>query len=153
MMELLLGLPKQVADLLARLTSTRATNLDNLDATTSSRAPASTALSTTNWTSGRAANLDNLDALISSRLGAIKSMQRGYIQIASGATFQTATITAVVPPKSLLMLLGWAVNDTGFNGNNDTAHLTFTNSTTITATRFGNGTTSPILSYQVVEFN
>lgn len=54
----------------ARLTSTRADNLDNLDATVSSRAPASTALSTSTWTSTRAGKLDkldNLDTTVSSR--------------------------------------------------------------------------------------
>lgn len=39
----------------------------NLDATISSRAPASTALSTVQWTNTRATNLDNLNATISSR--------------------------------------------------------------------------------------
>jgi len=48
-------------------TNGRAANLDNLDATVSSRAPASTALSTVQWTNGRAANLDNLDATVASR--------------------------------------------------------------------------------------
>jgi len=48
-------------------TNTRAANLDNLDTTVSSRAPASTALSTTQWTNTRAANLDNLDTTVSSR--------------------------------------------------------------------------------------
>lgn len=40
----------------------------NIDAAISSRAPASTALSTAQWTNGRASNLDNLDATVSSRL-------------------------------------------------------------------------------------
>lgn len=53
--------------LTGRLTAGRATNLDNLDATVSSRAPASTALSTAQWTNTRAGNLDNLDATVSSR--------------------------------------------------------------------------------------
>jgi hypothetical protein len=44
------------------------TKLANLDAAVTTRAPGSTALSTSVWTSGRAALLDFLDALISSRL-------------------------------------------------------------------------------------
>lgn len=54
---------------LGRLTAGRATNLDNLDAAMSTRAPAATALSTAQWTNARAAlldNLSNLDAAISS---------------------------------------------------------------------------------------
>ena len=42
-------------------------NLNNLDAAISTRAPLSTALSTTQWTNTRATNLDNLDATVSSR--------------------------------------------------------------------------------------
>jgi hypothetical protein len=48
-------------------TAARAVNLDNLDTTVSSRAPASTALSNATWTDARAAKLDNLDATVSSR--------------------------------------------------------------------------------------
>lgn len=48
-------------------TSARAARIDSIDATVSSRAPASTALSTTNWTNTRAVNIDNLDAMVSSR--------------------------------------------------------------------------------------
>jgi len=44
------------------------TRLNNLDATISSRAPASTALSDVQWTNARALNLDNLDTTVSSRL-------------------------------------------------------------------------------------
>lgn len=41
--------------------------LDRLDVVLSTRAPSSTALSTAQWTNTRAANLDNLDATVSSR--------------------------------------------------------------------------------------
>lgn len=40
----------------------------DLDTNIGSRAPSSTALSTATWTSGRASNLDNLDTTVSSRL-------------------------------------------------------------------------------------
>jgi hypothetical protein len=53
--------------LTGRLTSTRATNLDNLDAAVTTRASAATALSTVQWTNGRATNLDSLDVTVSSR--------------------------------------------------------------------------------------
>lgn len=61
------SIDQDLATLITRLTSGRASNLDNLDATISSRAPAATALSTAQWTNTRAANLDNLDASVSSR--------------------------------------------------------------------------------------
>jgi hypothetical protein len=60
MIAFLLGVPSKLKTLTDRLTSTRATNLDNLDAQVSTRAAASTALSTATWTSGRAAKLDSV---------------------------------------------------------------------------------------------
>lgn len=51
-------------------TNTRAGNLDNLDVAVSTRAAAATALSTAVWTNGRAANLDFLDVAVSSRSSA-----------------------------------------------------------------------------------
>jgi hypothetical protein len=55
-------------------TNARAANLDNLDATVSSRAPAATALSSVVWTNARAANLDNLDATVSTRAPAATAL-------------------------------------------------------------------------------
>ena len=43
------------------------TDVSNLDVAVSTRAPASTALSTTDWTTARAGKLDNVDATVSSR--------------------------------------------------------------------------------------
>jgi hypothetical protein len=59
--------PASTALSTAQWTNTRAALLDYLDAAISSRAPSATALSTAQWTNARAALLDNLDALISSR--------------------------------------------------------------------------------------
>ena len=56
--------------LTGRLTSGRATAIDNLDATVSSRAPSSTALSSATWTPTRAGLVDNLDAAITTRAAA-----------------------------------------------------------------------------------
>jgi hypothetical protein len=70
-MEFLMGVPGKLKKLLDRLTSTRAGYLDNLprlDTNIASRAPASTALSSSTWTATRAARLD---ANISSRLSAV----------------------------------------------------------------------------------
>lgn len=52
------GIPGKVSTLVSRLTSARASNLDNLNATVSSRAPSSTALSNATWTNAKAAFLD-----------------------------------------------------------------------------------------------
>lgn len=57
MIETLLGLPGRVSALLGRLTETRASNLDRLDAAVTSRAPAGTALSNLVWTDAIAAKL------------------------------------------------------------------------------------------------
>lgn len=59
--------PASTALSTADWTNTRAGKLDNLDDTVSSRAPSSTALSTATWTGDRAAKLDSIDAAISSR--------------------------------------------------------------------------------------
>jgi hypothetical protein len=66
----LLGLPGKTKTLLDRLTSARASKIDNLDTTVSSRAPASTAVSSANLTTSRIGNLDRLDTTISSRASA-----------------------------------------------------------------------------------
>ena len=58
MYNFILGVPGKLKTLLDRLTSTRAANLDNLDATVSTRAPSSTALSSSVWTGTKAGYLD-----------------------------------------------------------------------------------------------
>ncbi len=57
MLGFLAGLPGKLKTLTDRLTSGRAANLDNLDAAMTSRAAASTALSTAQWTNALAAAL------------------------------------------------------------------------------------------------
>lgn len=57
MLGFLAGLPGKLKTLTDRLTSGRAANLDNLDATMTSRAAASTALSNATWTDALAAKL------------------------------------------------------------------------------------------------
>lgn len=78
-----------VSTLTGRLTSGRATALDNLDATVSSRAASATALSSATWTAARAGYLDKIG---------IKSMQRGTIALAfsSGGTPTVSTATATL---------------------------------------------------------
>jgi len=60
MWTMLAGVPGRLKTLLDRLTAARAANLDNLNATISSRAPASTALSNMVWTPERATKIDGL---------------------------------------------------------------------------------------------
>lgn len=89
--------------LTGRLTAGRATGLDNLDATVSSRAASATALSTVQWTNARAVLQDNLDAAVSTRAPsstALSNVQwtnaRATLQDNLDATVSTrATATAL----------------------------------------------------------
>ena len=65
----LLGLPGKVKTLLDRLTATRAGYLDNLDAAVTTRAPASTALSSATYTSARAGYLDKINTFLDADTG------------------------------------------------------------------------------------
>lgn len=69
--------------------------VDNINATISSRAPASTALSNATWTDARAVNVDKLDAAVSSRSTLTQS------QIISDVTpFQGASIASILSNSS-----------------------------------------------------
>lgn len=73
-MSVLLGVPGQIAKLDNKLTDARAQNLDNLTTNVATLAPASTALSTTNWPGTRQELLD----LIARVSGAVpKTLQVG----------------------------------------------------------------------------
>jgi len=110
MLEPLLGLPGRIKILIDRITSTRASNLDNLNATVSSRAPASTALSSSVWTGTKAGYVDtaisgrasqsSVDALPQ---GIIKSVQRGLLIVGgSDSPPYNVTISSVDLGKSVL---------------------------------------------------
>ena len=114
-MDILLGLPGQLKKLIDRLvpsgsaqtlTDARVSALDNLNATVSSRAPSSTALSNATWTDARAARLDVAvssvgikaqanfvrDTSVTTRtLGAFDSEMEGY-----GAAYTAGALTAGV---------------------------------------------------------
>ncbi len=78
----------------------------------------------------------------------IKSIQRGTIALAGAATTGTATITAVDTTKTELRFLGQSA---GGGGDQHTAWITLTNSTTITATRVtASGTTT--VSWELTEY-
>lgn len=161
-----------VIKLLNRWTQTLA---DRLDASVSSRAPSSTALSNATWTDTRAGKLDSLDAAVTSRASAtdytavragkldnldaavtattrIKSIQRGSIAITGTNATATATITSVTTAKTRLRFLGdytWqAATEDWCPG----ATIALTNSTTITATRNNTLSGTHTVSWELTEF-
>lgn len=97
MIEVLLGLPAKVKTLVDRLTSTRATNLDNLDAAVSTRSAASTALSNVVWTDARAGKLDTAALEASPLLAA--PIATGLIPTA-GTALYLAAVDAIGPNNS-----------------------------------------------------
>lgn len=144
----LLGVPGKLKALLDRLTADRAGYLDRLDATVSSRAPASTALSSATWTGPRAAKLDEIG---------IKSIQRGTIVVSAGGTStgsNTATISAVATGKAVPLFLGMTV-ESGVPDMTPIGRVELTNATTVTAllSNLGTGTISFRVGYAVVELN
>jgi hypothetical protein len=163
-----------VNSLLSRLSEGRAAALDKLDANISTRAPASTAVSTANATNSRLANLDNLDAAmtsraaasdytparaakldqldaaISSRMAGIKGIQRGTVTIASNQTSGTATITSVDTAKTELRHLGATGVVTGESGFRN--RIALTNATTITATRASSNADTVTVGWELTEY-
>lgn len=141
-MDFLLGIGGRLKTLGARLSATWAAKLDTL---------------ATNWTATRAAKVDNLDAAITSRLAsadarlaaldatissrlatAINSIQQTVVTIANGQSEGTATITAVVTGKSIVIPRG-ANSRTVLDMQGIMDGLSWypglTNSTTVTVTR------------------
>ena len=82
--------------LLQRLTAARAAFLD---ADISSRAPASSALSTTQWTNARATKLDNLDKLLST-IGPVPPTTNGLkgVIISNADIYVTSTGSRTISP-------------------------------------------------------
>lgn len=151
MLHFFAGVPGRLKALLDRLTATRAgylDNLTNLDAAVTSRAAASTALSTATWTGTLAANLGTISSGATAFTGIVASIQYGSISVTGTNTSATATITSVNTNKAALIYLGsLAANSNGY------ATITLTNATTITAYRSSpadNGTTT--VRFCVVEF-
>lgn len=147
---LIAAIQKVVNDLRADYTTARAGKLDNIDATTSSRAAASTALSSATWTGAKAGYID---AAISGRLGSIKSIQTatGSFSLpgAGNTNGQTITITSVATAKTILIPLG------AYSGGAGAASARFalTNATTITWDASGPASQTVTVACLVVEFN
>lgn len=161
-----------VIKLLNRWTQTLA---DRLDASVSSRAPSSTALSNATWTDTRAGKLDSLDAAVTSRASAtdytavragkldnldaavtattrIKSIQRGSIAITGTNATATATITSVTTAKTRLRFLGAYTGQASTGSWCPGATIALTNSTTITATRIAATSGTHTVSWELTEF-
>ena len=144
-----------IADHVAIWTAAKA---GNLDTAVSSRAPASTALSTAQWTNTRAGYLDKLNSgvAVSSLTGKIvKSIQRGTIAMAENEQEATVTISSVDTNKTIIIFGG--SNLTSFSGNNDyyapatLVSLKLISSTQVEVTR-RSGTGTVTVPYQVIEF-
>lgn len=88
--------------------------------------------------------------------GGIKSIQRGEIQIANGATSATATISAVDTAKTIVNFCGsksgyYLVTSPSYITL--TASIALTSSTQLTATtRLSSTTANPSVSYEVIEY-
>ena len=104
-------------------------------------------------TSGRATALDNLDAAVTTRLGSIKSVQRGTIVVtlSSGAGSNTASIASVTTSKSIIECLG-VTPDSAYSST-AWGRLVLTNGTTVTANAVGGSDRTITIGYQVIEFN
>ncbi|MEZ6256051.1 MAG: DUF2341 domain-containing protein [Patescibacteria group bacterium] len=78
------------------------------------------------------------------------SVQRGSFAISSGAS-NTQTISSVTTNKSFV-IASHTSSDNSHNHNNGRITVELTNSTTLTATRYGTSSTIPTIRYQVVSF-
>lgn len=140
----LMGVPGKLKTLLDRLTSTRATALDNLDAAISTRASASV------WTGALATELDGLaPAIAAIPTTPINSIQYNTVTISDTNTSGTRTITSVNTAKSVLVYLGGSYSASTMNAS--VGRITLTNATTVTADR-GGTSGNLIISFAVVEF-
>ena len=109
------GANARLGELLLRLTAARAANLDRLDTTISSRAPANTALSNAVWTDARAALLDNLGPTGSLRTSV--SVQRGVFGTQGGDTYATIPINTVNPTRSSVSMISTNLYVDGLTAN------------------------------------
>lgn len=143
MIDLLLGVPKQLSDLLTRLSATWAAKLDTLHtAYTAARAGYLDKLNLTGkavddavWTATKAGYLD----MAISGVCRIKSIQKVDVSINNTMASGTATITAVNTAKTIIVSLGYlASTDLDYTEPDGLSHLwALTNSTTVTLTRGG----------------
>jgi hypothetical protein len=144
MLDFLAGVPGKLKTLLDRLTATRATNLDNLDAAISTRVSSSV------WTNALAAELDGLAPAIAALPASfVNSIQHKTGTVTGTSASATVTITGVTTAKTVLIMLGWYDN-----GSQATpVHIALTNTTTVTISRAAPGaSTITYVSFIVLEF-
>lgn len=94
-------------------------------------------------------------AIVNSRLvsARLKSVQRGTLVIAAGATTGTAAIAAVDPRNARLIWLGHTCLSGNIEADKANARLTFTDATTITGTRTTAHTPGAVsISFEVREY-
>lgn len=88
--------------------------------------------------------------------GCIKSVQRGAVTIAAGASSGTATIVAVNPANTVVNFLGFVSTSSADGGTNPAwiwSRLALTNGTTLTATRANvDASFGRVVRYEVVEY-
>jgi hypothetical protein len=153
MIEALMGVPGKLKKLLDRVTVARASNLDNLDASISSRASGSTAISSAILTSSRIANLDNLDGAISGLPQATaRSVQNGTFKGAalnqSGSStenetsFRDVTISTVQNTNKCILFVTGSISSSSnliasFNHTTDVQYIPFGRITSTTNIRIG----------------
>lgn len=158
MIDLLLGVPKQLSDLLTRLSATWAAKLDTLHDSrlTSARAGyldklnlSGKALDDAMWTNAKAGYLD----MAISAVCRIKSIQKVSVSINNTLSSATATITAVNTSKTILIPTGHIAPNTDYTDPDAlTAAWQLTNSTTVTFSR-GGALSGAMVGYcQVIEF-
>lgn len=144
MIDFLLAVPgklKSISDYLTtNWTTTRAAKIDNLDAAVTTRAAASTALSTATWSGTLAAKLEN-----TIQTSVVASIQNGS-HTDSGGTIVNTTITAVNLSKSIV--INRSINSTGSTSGFVTVDLT--SSTNVRTIHSGDASTT--LAWTVLEF-
>lgn len=125
-------LQAQVGAAGAGLTALGDTRLAALDAAITSRAPASTALSTAQWTNDRAAKLDNLDAAVTSRASAATALSNAVWtdtragkldNLDAAITTRLATVGYTAPDNAGITAIKTQTDKLAFTGNDVKATL------------------------------
>lgn len=158
MIDLLMGVPKQLADLLTRLSATWAAKVDTLHDSrlTAGRAGyldklnlAGKATDDAVWTNAKAGYLD----MAVSGVARIKNIQYGTVSVPFNNYSATATITTVDTAKTVLIMLGFSTAAGTTDASIIYPRITLTNTTTVTATRGGNTSTGTLtVGFVAVEF-
>ena len=135
----LLGLPGKVKTLIDRLTSTRATNLDNLDAAITTRAAASTALSSATWTGTRAGYIDLLNTHLDANTGI---MLPKFQLLTSGTTWTrpAGSIDNLVLVSAIAGGEAWATSIYGGQGGSFMVRYPYTAGATVSYSIGAGGT-------------